>query len=80
MAELVVKRVATRRERKQFLEFPWTLYRNDPYWIPPLRGNQKELVGYRWHPFYERNSVQTFLAVRGEEVQRPDRRHPQLGA
>ena len=53
---------------RQFLEFPWTVYRNDPYWIPPLRGNQKELVGYSSHPFYERNSVQTFLAVRGEEV------------
>ncbi len=68
MADLVVKRVATRRDRKQFLEFPWTLYRNDPNWIPPLRGNQKELVGYTSHPFYERNRAQTFLAVRGEEV------------
>ena len=68
MADLVVKPVATRRERKQFLEFPWTLYRNDPNWIPPLRDNQKELVGYTSHPFYERNRVQTFLAVRGGEV------------
>ena len=68
MSELVVKRVSARRERKQFLEFPWTLYRDDPNWIPPLRGHQKELVGYRYHPFYERNQVQTFLAYRGREV------------
>ncbi len=68
MSELVVKRVSTRRERNQFLEFPWTLYRGDPNWIPPLRGNQKELLGYRPHPFYERNGVQTFLACRGSEV------------
>lgn len=68
MSELVVKRVTTRRQRKQFLEFPWTLYRGDPHWIPPLRANQKELVGYRRHPFYERNQVQTFLACRGNDV------------
>ena len=72
MANLVVKPVITRRERKEFLEFPWRLYRDDPNWIPPLRGNQRELVGYRTglpglskrHPFYERASSETFLAFR----------------
>lgn len=68
MSELTVKPVATRHERKLFLQFPWELYRNDPHWIPPLQGNQRELVGYRRHPFYERNRVQTFLARRGDKV------------
>jgi GNAT superfamily N-acetyltransferase len=64
MAELVVKCVGTRREKKQFLEYPWALYRNDPNWVPPLRMDQKALVGYTKHPFYERNQAQTFLAYR----------------
>ena len=68
MAELRIHRVATRRQKRQFLEFPWTLYKGDPNWIPPLRSNQKELAGYVRHPFYERNSVQTFIATRGDEV------------
>lgn len=68
MPELVVKPVSSRRERKQFLELPWTLYRNDPNWIPPLRLNQKEMVGYCANPFYDRNRIQTFLAYRGGEV------------
>jgi GNAT superfamily N-acetyltransferase len=67
MAGLTIHRVATTRQRKQFLHFPWTLYRNDPNWIPPLRASQKELVNYRPHPFYERNTAQTFLAYRGGE-------------
>jgi GNAT superfamily N-acetyltransferase len=50
------------------LHFPWTLYRGDPNWIPPLRDNQAEMVGYRRHPFYERNAIATFLAYRGGEV------------
>jgi len=33
-----------------------------------LRGNEKELVGYRRHPFYEHNSVQTFVAYRSGKV------------
>jgi GNAT superfamily N-acetyltransferase len=68
MSDLVVYRVTTAEQKKQFLQFPWTLYRNDPYWIPPLRDDQKALVGYKPHPFYERNSVQTFIACRGDEV------------
>ncbi len=68
MDSLVVKPVASKREQKLFLEFPWSLYRGDPNWIPPLRRNQRELVGYRAHPFYERNEAQTFLALRGGQV------------
>lgn len=68
MSQVVVQPVASRRQRKQFLGFPWIHYRGDPYWVPPLRGSQKELVGYCHHPFYERNKVQTFLAYRAGEV------------
>lgn len=71
MTDLVVKPVQTRRERKGFLELPWTLYRDDPNWIPPLRMNQKEMVNYKKHPFYEQNEIQTFLALRlGQPVGR----------
>jgi len=68
MTSPIIQPVSTRRQKKQFLEFPWRLYRNDPNWIPPLRLDQKELVGYRHHPFYEKNRVQTFLAYRDGEV------------
>jgi len=68
MSDLTITRVTSRRQRKQFLEFPWTLYRGDPNWIPPLRDSQRELAGYARHPFYARNAIQTFLAYRGNEV------------
>jgi GNAT superfamily N-acetyltransferase len=68
MAGPVVRQVATRREKKAFLELPWSLYRDDPNWVPPLRVDQKEMVGYRPHPFYRKNAIQTFLAYRSGEV------------
>jgi len=68
MSEPIIKPVSNRSQKRQFLAFPWKLYKDDPYWIPPLRANQKEMVGYRYHPFYERNRIQTFLAYRGGEV------------
>jgi hypothetical protein len=68
MSNLVIEPVSTGRQKKEFLEFPWQLYRGDPCWIPPLRGDQKEMVGFKHHPFYEKNSAQTFLARRNGEV------------
>ncbi|GAB6164427.1 hypothetical protein JCM19992_04270 [Thermostilla marina] len=68
MGNVLVKPVAGKREQKLFLNFPWELYRGDPNWIPPLRRNQQELVGYKPHPFYKRNEVQTFLAFRDGAV------------
>ncbi len=68
MSKTVAVPVANRRQRNAFLEFPWQLYRNDPNWVPPLRMEQKELVGYRYHPFYLKNRIQTFLAYRDNQV------------
>jgi GNAT superfamily N-acetyltransferase len=68
MSAVTVEPVVTRSQQKQFLNFPWRLHRDDPHWVPPLRFEQRELVGYRPHPFYEKNRVQTFLAYRGGEV------------
>ena len=61
---LEIVKVESRRDKNAFLKLPWIVYRDDPYWIPPLRLNQKELVGYKKHPFHDHADVQTFLAKR----------------
>ena len=68
MPNLIVKPVETKREQKQFVQFPWTLYRDDPHWIPPLKANLEELVGFKPHPFHDVADVQAFLAMREGEV------------
>ncbi len=71
MAELEIRPVQTRREQKQFVNLAWTLYRDDVNWIPPLRRNQEELLGFRTHPFHEFATVRNWLAWRdGQPVGR----------
>ena len=64
MSSLEIQPVASGRQRRAFLNLPWELYKGDPNWIPPLRQNQKELVGFARHPFYDTAESQAFLAVR----------------
>lgn len=68
MSEIKIVTPKSRRDKKRFLLFPWDIYKNDPYWIPPLLASEKGLVGYAKDAFYERNQVQTFLAERDGKV------------
>lgn len=52
----------------EFVEFPYTLYRGDPYWVPPLRIAVKELLDRKKHPFYANADAEFFLAKRDGEV------------
>src|SRR5688500_9861136 len=61
---LVIQPALTSRERAQFLQLPWDIQGRDPHWMPPLRANQAELVGFKRHPFYDDAEGQAFLAVR----------------
>lgn len=60
--------VASKAQQKDFLRFAWTLYRDDPNWIPPIRMNIKELLNYKPHPFYDNGEIQTFLAYKNGKI------------
>lgn len=47
---------------KEFIEFPYSLYRDDPFWVPPLRIAVKELLNRAKHPFYANAEAEFFLA------------------
>ncbi|QDV24095.1 N-acetyltransferase [Aureliella helgolandensis] len=60
-----VRRVGgNRSDQKQFMRLLWDIYKNDPHWVPPLLQNQKELVGFAKHPFYEQNRGANFLLLK----------------
>lgn len=64
---LVIRPAQSRADRRAWLYLPRRLYRDDPNWVPPLWGHQKELVGFKKHPFYQQARARAFLAVRGGE-------------
>lgn len=60
--------VTSRSQQKQFMQLAWDLHKQDPNWIPPLRQNQKELLNFARHPFYDNAKIQTFMALRDGKV------------
>ena len=60
--------ITTQEQRREFAKFPWRIYRNDPYWAPPIFGDRLTLLDPDKHPFWEHADQQLFLAMRGEEI------------
>jgi GNAT superfamily N-acetyltransferase len=47
---------------KRFIRFPWSVYRGDPVWVPPLLMDRKDFLNPQKNPFFEFAEVQLFLA------------------
>lgn len=56
---------------RRFIQLPHRLYRNSPFWVPPLNVDARAQLNPQKHPFYEHSDVDFFLAVRdGRDVGR----------
>jgi GNAT superfamily N-acetyltransferase len=68
MRELHIAPVHTEKERLAFLTFPWKVYRQDRFWVPPLLSERLAFTDPTKNPFYQHGRVQLFLAQRGDEI------------
>jgi hypothetical protein len=68
MAAISVEPVAGKRDFDDFIDFAYEINRDDPNWVPPLRGEVVELLTPGKNPFHEHAKVQLFLARRDGKV------------
>ncbi len=62
-----VRKVESSQDSKTFLEFPWTIYKDDPNWVPPLVSMRKKLLDKTKNPSWEYLSGDYFIAWRGDQ-------------
>jgi GNAT superfamily N-acetyltransferase len=62
LADIDIVAVDGKKALNEFVELPYGLYRDDPYWVPPLRIAVKELLDRAKHPYYANAEVEFFLA------------------
>ncbi len=49
---------------RAFIRLPWSLYRGDPNWVPPLLSDVRKAFDPDRHPFHRHSEVQPFIALR----------------
>jgi hypothetical protein len=67
---MVIVQVNTdsRQEVARYVRFPYLLYSDSAYWVPPLISAGYRTLDPNRHPFYEHSVAAFFLAERGGEV------------
>ena len=48
---ITIKEVKSKKELKQFVKFPFTLYKNSKYWVPPIISQEIKTFDKKENPF-----------------------------
>jgi len=60
--------VLTEAEKKKFIEFPYHLYKDNKYWVEPLRFDVKNNLDEKKNPFYTHAKIKLWLAYKNGEI------------
>lgn len=60
--------LSQKKQVHKFIEFPFHLYRNDPYWVPPLWVDMRAQLSPSKNPFFEHSEADFFLALQDGQV------------
>lgn len=59
--------VKDQKDLLNFIQFPWALYKGDPYWVPPLIKDQLQKFSPH-HPFRSHAEMKLFLALQNGSI------------
>ncbi len=68
MSEIIIKTVQTKKDRKTFLKFAWEIYKDDPYWVPPLMMDKMKIIDKNKNPFFKNADMEMYLAYREGKI------------
>lgn len=57
-----MKAATTKRERNIFLTFPWTIYKDDPLWVPPILSERAKVIDPKQGLFFKDGNAEFFIA------------------
>lgn len=63
-----VKQAKTEEELKNFVTFPFSLYKDNPYWVPPIIKDELETFNSEKNPAFISAEAQFFLAYRDNTI------------
>lgn len=65
---ITVKEAVTKSEVLDFIKFPFTLFKNNPYWVPPLISDEQETFDKKKNTAFENADAQFYLAYKDNKI------------
>ncbi len=63
-----LKQISSKRELKEFVTFPFKLYKDSPYWVPPLINDEMETLDKEKNPVFKNADTWYFLAYKNDKI------------
>ena len=59
-----IRQIDSKADRNKFVKMPWSVYKDDNKWVPPLLMDRLEALDPKKNPFFEHGEAALFLAER----------------
>jgi hypothetical protein len=63
-----IKEIFSKKEITEFVKFSFKLFKDSPYWVPPLVKNQVESFNKDTNPFFSNSETHFFVALKNNEI------------
>ncbi len=65
---ITLQKITTKKGMKQFVCFPFSLYKNNKYWVPPIIQEEVANFDSRKNPVFENAEAQFFIALKNKKI------------
>jgi hypothetical protein len=65
---VTLKEAVTKSELKQFVKFPFSLYKDSPYWVPPIINDELESFDKTKNPAFQNADAWFFIAYKNDAI------------
>ncbi|MEP3791981.1 MAG: GTP cyclohydrolase, partial [Gilvibacter sp.] len=65
---ITVDKVTSKQDLIKFVRFPFSIYKNSPYWVPPLIKDELETLNEKKNPVFNNADATYFLAYKDGKI------------
>nr|WP_309754996.1 GTP cyclohydrolase [Flavobacterium sp.] len=65
---ITIKEAVTKSELTNYIKFPFTLYKNNKYWVPPIIADELETFDKTKNPAFENAEAYFYIAYKNNEI------------
>lgn len=65
---ITIKEAKTKKQLTEYIKFPFSLYKNNPYWVPPIIADELESFDKTKNPAFENAEAYFYMAYINNEI------------
>ncbi|MCF6180704.1 GNAT family N-acetyltransferase [Lutibacter sp.] len=65
---ITIKEMTSKKGMKAFVQFPFELYKNNKYWVPPIIKDELESFNKKKNPVFKHANARFFVAVKNHKI------------